>query len=87
MGALKKLFVAAIAAGAITVPLGGVASADTSNTDAPGVGGIPEQLGGPPGHEIVGVRAGIPGGFVKTYTPGDGNGNGPPGSVCRVQRC
>ena len=27
---LKKLFVAAIAAGAITVPLGGVASADTS---------------------------------------------------------
>ena len=89
---LKKLFAAAIAAGAMTVPLGGVAWADPttdagSSTEAPGAGGIPAQAGGPPGQVIVGVQGGIPGGFVKTYTPGDGNGNGPPGSVCGVRRC
>ena len=48
---IKKLFAAAIAAAAISVPLGGVASANTGNGNGIGVGGLPgtTEFGQTPG--------------------------------------
>ena len=42
---LKKLFVTAAAAAAVSVPLAGVAWADPSSNDAPGQGGVPQESG------------------------------------------
>ncbi|KAF0957302.1 hypothetical protein MLGJGCBP_07718 [Rhodococcus sp. T7] len=89
---LKKVLVTVMAAGALTVPLAGVAWADPG--DGVGVGGVPGQIGGPPGETIsqfakmpgsvpdsistgTGGAFRTPGGAVKDFTPGAGQGNGP----------
>ena len=42
---LKKLFVTAAAAAAVSVPLAGAAWADPSANDPPGAGGVPQEGG------------------------------------------
>jgi hypothetical protein len=83
---LKKLFVTAAAAAAVSVPLAGLASAEA--------GGVPGEIGVTPGSVVSQVAHlpgsvpdavsdltdgafRTPGGAVKTFTPGAGHGNGP----------
>jgi hypothetical protein len=89
---IKKLLVTAIAAGALSVPLAVVASADTGNGNGIGSGGVPGEIGGQgPGQTFSGIAQakgpgslpealGIqPGQAVKNIapTPGAGEGKGP----------
>ncbi len=59
---LKKLFVTAAAAAAVSVPLAGVASADPSSNNPPGQGatghGVPHELGAYA--DSVGASVGVP---------------------------
>jgi hypothetical protein len=111
---IKKLFVTAAAAAAVSVPLAGVAWADPpadpdgSNSNGIGAGGVPGAIGNQPGGGPEGPGVPVPPGsqlsqlakdrsgsvpdvinettqlgriglgpFVKVFTPGCGEGNGP----------